>query len=158
MDSPHLIGEKIIIEVNESDIRVVQGFLENGAPIGPLTVQGDWAELPHSIRTRDEINSLMYRKVIFRTSGVSVFETFKRHLEANLEAAAASNKQDRRSASKLDRLRVEQAQGASEIENRALPVALQPPATPLTPKAPIPEREFLVPTSSLDLIELVKKL
>lgn len=158
MDSPHLVGEKIIIEVNESDIRVVQGFLENGAPIGPLTVQGDWAELPHSIRTRDEINSLMYRKVIFRTSGVSVFETFKRHLEANLEAAAASNKQDRRSASKLDRLRVEQSQGASEIENRALPVALQPPATPLTPKAPIPERELLVPTSSLDLIELVKKL
>ena len=158
MDSPDLVGENIIIEVNESDIRVLQGFLENGAPIGPLTVQGDWAELPHSIRTRDEINSLMYRKIIFRTSGVSIFETFTRHLEANLEAAAASNKQDRRSASKLDRLRVEQSRSASVIENSAPPVALQPPAPLLTPKAPIPEREFLVPTSSLDLIELVKKL
>ncbi|MFP3459067.1 hypothetical protein R0J89_22715, partial [Psychrobacter sp. SIMBA_152] len=31
MDSPDLVGGNIIIEVNESDIRVVQGFLENGA-------------------------------------------------------------------------------------------------------------------------------
>ena len=158
MDSPDLVGGKIIIEVNESDIRVVQGFLENGAPIGPLTVQGDWATLPHSLRTRDEINSLMNLKVIARTSGVSIFATFKRHLEAILEAAAASNKQDRKSASKLDRLRTEQSRSASEVENSAQPVAPQQPALPLTQKAPIPEREFLVPTSSLDLIELVKKL
>lgn len=158
MDSPDLVGKKIIIEVNESDIRVVQGFLENGAPIGPLTVQGDWAELPHSLRTRDEINSLMYRKVIFRTSGVNILATFERHLEAKLEAAAASNKQDRSLASKLDRLKSEQSRSASEVENSAQPVALPQPAPTLTPKAPIPEREFLVPPSSLDLIELVKKL
>ncbi|QXH59324.1 hypothetical protein [Pseudomonas azerbaijanorientalis] len=158
MDSSDLVGGKIIIEVNESDIRVVQGFLENGAPIGPLTVQGDWAELPHSLRTRDKINSLMFRKVIFRTSGVSIIATYKRHLEANLEAAAASNNQDRRSASELDRLRTEQSRSASEVANNAQHVALQQPAPPLTPQAPIPEREFLVPPSSLDLIELVKKL
>ncbi|MFP3677274.1 hypothetical protein SB725_09125 [Pseudomonas sp. SIMBA_041] len=158
MDSPDLVGGNIIIEVNESDIRVVQGFLENGAPIGPLTVQGDWAEFPHSLRTRDKINSLLCRKVIFRTSGVNICATYKRHLEAKLEAAAASNKQDRRSASELDRLRTEQSRSASEVENNAQPVAQQQPAPPLTPEAPIPEREFLVPPSSLDLIELVKKL
>jgi hypothetical protein len=100
----------------------------------------------------------MYLKVIARTSGVSIFATFKRHLEATLEAAAASNKQDRKSASKLDRLRTEQSRSASEVENSAQPVVPQQPALPLTPKSPIPEREFLVPPSSLDLIELVKKL
>lgn len=33
MDSPHLVGEKIIIEVNESNIRVVQGLIMTQKPI-----------------------------------------------------------------------------------------------------------------------------
>lgn len=33
MDSPHLVGEKIIIEVNESDIGVVQGLIMTQKPI-----------------------------------------------------------------------------------------------------------------------------
>jgi hypothetical protein len=159
IDSPELIGEKLIIEVNESDMRVVNAFLESGSPIGPLTVQGDWAIWPHSLKTRKEINSAIYKRTIVRTDGVSIVATYFLQLEANLEAAMVRNKQDRSSASKLDRLKSEQSRNSANNEHSAEAAALQAPAfPPVRDTTPVPDRDYLVPPNSLDLIELVKKL
>lgn len=159
--SPELIGEKVIIEVNELDIRVVEGFLANGSPIGPLTVQGTWAEIPHSLKTRDEINSLLSRRILVRISGECPVMTFKRHLEANLEAAATNNKQDTRSATKLDKLRSEQSQSTIQVEGSAQFAVSQesaPPSIEVNEVDEISDSDSLVTFEGLDLYELVEKL
>ncbi|MFJ4394584.1 hypothetical protein ACIPZG_05490 [Pseudomonas sp. NPDC089395] len=159
IDSPELIGKKLIIEVQDSDLRVVNAYLENGSPIGPLTVQGDWAEVPHSLRTRKEINSLIARKIIFRVKGVCIVTVYTRHLEANLDNAAARKRQDKKSGTTLDRVRFEQSQ--SSLDNESLverETQELPMSSPSAVATPIPKREYLVPPSDLDLLDLVKKL
>ncbi|WP_312817682.1 hypothetical protein [Pseudomonas sp.] len=155
--SPQLVGEPIIIKVNEVDIRVVDAYLKTGASIGPLTVQGDWAEHPHSLKVRDIINSLISRQILHRVTGECIVTTYFRYLEGNLKAAAKKNKQDPKSATKLDALRAENHIGihAEELKSHAAPQI-----EPDEPKkhASIPEREYIVPPGSIDLIELVKKL
>ncbi|WP_156747523.1 hypothetical protein [Pseudomonas sp. JY-Q] len=159
IDSPELIGKRLIIEVQESDLRVVNAYLENGSPIGPLTVQGDWAEMSHSLRTRKEINSLIARKIIFRVKGVCIVTVYTRYLEAKLNAAAERKKQDKNSAAKLGRVKSEQSQ--SSLENELVAegeVKEFPISSPSVAATSIPKREYLVALSDLDLLDLVKNL
>lgn len=159
VDSPALVGKTIFIEVNEFDIRVVDAFTEIGEPIGPLTAQGSWALEPHSLKTRNDVNSLIAQKIISRTEGDSLFDTYRRHLTATLVAAEKKNRQDRATASKLDRLNHEQSQLLSAAEFSEESTTQQAAALDIAPQAePAPSRDFLVPTSSLDLLDLVKKL
>lgn len=163
MENYQLIGKKIIIEVNESDIRVLEAFLENGAPIGPLTVQGDWAELPHSLRTRNEINSLLHLKTITRTQGECIVATYMRHLKVKLETAEEKSKHDVRSATTFARLKWEQSRGSAPEDNALSPdlqqvVHLPPDYEDGQEQEQEPLRGSLFSLDGLDAFELVKKL
>lgn len=63
----HLIGKKIIVEINEEDMRQVKAYLENGHPLGPLIAGGRWHRTKHSRTTRKAINRLLYRRILVLT-------------------------------------------------------------------------------------------
>lgn len=63
-DSGHLIGQQLIVEINEDDYRSVRAYLGNGAEIGILTAQGRWGKTKHSRTTRKLINRLVTQRII----------------------------------------------------------------------------------------------
>jgi hypothetical protein len=148
-----LIGQKIVIEVNESDIRVVHAFLLNGEPLGPLNVLGAWGKQPHSLRTRKTINALHYRKILKYVEGECPVDAYMRHL------AQKDSMRQRAAASELDRLIHEQARLSSTAPPIADDVVEQASSdVPALKAESSPNRDFLVPASTIDLFELVKKL
>ena len=60
----HLVGQALIVEIEEEDMRLVRAYLKNGAELGYLKAQGRWSFTKHSRRTRTAINSLASRRVI----------------------------------------------------------------------------------------------
>ena len=59
-----LIGKKIIVEIDEDDMRFVKAYLPNGAEIGFLKAGGRWYVTKHSRKTRRIINSLIANKTL----------------------------------------------------------------------------------------------
>lgn len=60
----NLIGESLLVEIDEDDMRQVKAFLKNGAELGFLTAKGRWSNSKHSRRTRKAINSLMSKRTL----------------------------------------------------------------------------------------------
>lgn len=59
-----LIGKKIVVEINEQDMRSVTAFLTSGESIGVLRAVGKWRRTPHNRQTRKAINSLVSRRLL----------------------------------------------------------------------------------------------
>jgi hypothetical protein len=62
--APGLIGKKLIIEVDEDDMRLCKAYLENGGELGILKAGGRWYLTKHSRKTRKIINSLITKKIL----------------------------------------------------------------------------------------------
>ena len=60
----NLIGQKILVEIDDDDFRQVKAYLPNGAELGFLTAKGRWSVTKHSRRTRKAINSLLAKRII----------------------------------------------------------------------------------------------
>lgn len=154
-DATDLIGKKILIHVNESDMRVVQAFYVTGEPLGPLKVQGAWDQRAHTRKVRKKINSLKRLKIISYLSGECPVDVYLRYLYAKAEKMRLAGKQDRSSASKIERLQHEISRPLPEIYQQS--DVLELPA-PMVPEEEIPRRAWTVSTSEVDLLELLKKL
>jgi hypothetical protein len=154
-EASNIIGQEIILEINESNIVVVHAFLTNGEPLGPLTVQGDWAETPHSRKTRKFINSLRYKGVISWVENENPLTALNVYLESEIRKKQAGGKSDRKSASELDRLRHEVARNANASVQPEENVPQQVPAFTADPE---PVREWVLPAQELDLFALIKKM
>ncbi len=99
----NLIGEKLLVEIDEDDMRQVKAYLKNGAELGFLTAKGRWSTSKHSRRTRKAINSLMSKRVLV----VSEFDDPVRAYLAHL-----SEQHKQRSTSPLPR---KQATNATRV-------------------------------------------
>jgi putative transposase len=66
--SAALIGRKLIVEIDEDDMRFVRAYLENGAELGNLKAGGRWWVTKHSRKTRKIINSLITKKLLVISS------------------------------------------------------------------------------------------
>ncbi|MCI2811312.1 hypothetical protein [Eoetvoesiella caeni] len=110
----NLIGEKLLVEIDEDDMRQVKAYLKNGAELGFLTAKGRWSTTKHSRRTRKAINSLMSKRVL----AISEFDDPVRVYLAHL-----SMQQKQRSTSPLPR---KQATNATRIAKEAsLPLEIR---------------------------------
>ncbi len=65
--SPDLIGKKITLIIDPSDVRLITAFLPNGAEFGVLAAQGAWSRSPHTLTMRKEILNLKNKKLIWYT-------------------------------------------------------------------------------------------
>jgi len=59
-----LVGQKLIVEINEEDMRFVNAYLNNGAELGFLKAGSRWGLTKHSRKTRKIINSLITKKIL----------------------------------------------------------------------------------------------
>ena len=59
-----LIGEKLTIVVDITDLRVLKAFLSNGEELGQLMVQGGWSQSAHDLKMRKSINQLVSQREI----------------------------------------------------------------------------------------------
>ena len=59
-----LIGEKLTLVVDITDLRVLKAFLSNGEELGQLMVQGSWSESAHDLKMRKSINQLVSQREI----------------------------------------------------------------------------------------------
>jgi hypothetical protein len=58
-DAWGLIGEKILIRIDENDLRVITAYTLKGCLLCKLIAIGKWADTRHDLRTRQAINSKM---------------------------------------------------------------------------------------------------
>lgn len=65
--SNDLVGAKLTLIIDTSDIRSVTVLLPNGAEFGILTAQGVWGRTPHTLEMRKAILNLKNRRLIHYT-------------------------------------------------------------------------------------------
>lgn len=63
----HLIGQQLVVLVDEEDMRQVTAYMTSGAELGVLKAKGKWARTRHSRRTRMAINGLIHRRILILT-------------------------------------------------------------------------------------------
>ena len=87
-----LIGQKIIVHIDNDDMRHVMAFLPDGQPLGALVAQSGWNRVPHSRQMRKLINRLRNNHELTRRPDEDWVEAFlanKTHQAATTAAAAA---------------------------------------------------------------------
>lgn len=78
--SAALIGRKLIVEIDEDDMRFVKAYLENGAELGNLKGGGRWWVTKHGRKTRKIINSLIAKKLLVISSFDDPIQTYMNYL------------------------------------------------------------------------------
>ncbi|MFZ6676200.1 hypothetical protein [Undibacterium sp. Xuan67W] len=63
-DNGLLLGMRLLVHIDEDDMRQVHVFLEDGSDLGILTALGKWSLTKHSRKTRRAINSLMSLRIL----------------------------------------------------------------------------------------------
>jgi hypothetical protein len=63
-ESAWLAGKKILVEVDEQDMRTVKAYWPDGSLMEVLTAIGKWARTKHSRKTRKAINSLITQRLL----------------------------------------------------------------------------------------------
>lgn len=113
--SGHLIGARLLLEVDEDDMRQVKAYLANGAELGVLKAHGKWGLTKHSRRTRKAINSLITKRLITVTTFDDPMQVYMQHL-ATRKGVKASPRPGPKQATEIVRVKKETGLEAREIE------------------------------------------
>jgi transposase InsO family protein len=89
-----ILGDYITLEINPADIRQINVFLDNGAPIGKITIKGKQIEKPISLKNTQLIKKYMKEKMLQSNNLGDVIDEFT----DDLKDKAITNK---RSATRL---------------------------------------------------------
>lgn len=82
-----LIGKKIVVEIDDEDMRQVRAYLPNGAEFGFLKASGRWSQTKHSRKTRKAINSLIHRRILVLSEFDDPVQTYLRYLSLPMKKA-----------------------------------------------------------------------
>lgn len=99
----NLIGEKLLVEIQEDDMRQVKAFLKNGSELGFLIAQGKWSITKHSRRDRKAINSLMSRRELIISEFDDPVVEYVKHLRKK-KKSSTSNRISKRDATNAARV------------------------------------------------------
>jgi len=125
--SGHLIGARLLLEVDEDDMRQVKAYLPNGAELGVLKAHGKWGITRHTRRTRKAINSLITKRLITITGFDDPMQVYMRHL-ATRKGTRPSAGPGPKQATEIVRVKKEAGQAAPTIQ--ATPPAREQPDVP----------------------------
>ncbi|MEG6520871.1 hypothetical protein [Desulfotomaculum sp. 1211_IL3151] len=106
--SAELIGSFLTLVVNVEDLRVIRAFLPDGSELGLLQANGKWGLVPHSLKTRKEINRLRDRKLIYFCNEDDPIEVYREYLVKKAKSTKSS-------CNKLERVRIEAKQIHSTV-------------------------------------------
>lgn len=127
--SPGMIGRRLVLHIDERDMRTVRAFLQDGAEIGVLKARGGWSLTPHSRDTRRMVNSLMDTGELQVARDVDPIVTFHAHLAAKAARDAATQKS---SAPKMSDAATKLARESKET---GIPMPTDPPTREPSPRA-----------------------
>lgn len=160
--STWLIGQTLTVEIDEADMRYVEAFFPDGAPLGTLTATGGWEKTKHSRRTRKAINKLVRVRMLIIAHSDDPVEAFIRYQEKKAQSLHASDEK----VVKTPKSR--QNAGAASAYKKALHESGEPlppskpaPATPTKPSTqplPDPTKSYnsVVPETALNIRNLFK--
>ncbi|WP_193615781.1 hypothetical protein [Massilia sp. YMA4] len=126
--SGHLIGSRLLLEIDEDDMRQVKAYLANGAELGVLKAHGKWGITKHSRRTRKVINSLITRRLITITTFDDPLQVYMKHLASSRKSARATPRPGPKQATEIVRVRKESGQDPRTIEAPQRGPAVDTPA------------------------------
>lgn len=106
-----LNGQKILIHIDEQDLRVVNAYFQDGTVIGPLRAAGLWGKTRHSRKTRQAINKLRSQRQLQLLESEDPVMKYLEY-QAQLISASKAGKKSA-AASELKRVRVEVEKGSS---------------------------------------------
>lgn len=146
----HLVGKKIVLVIDEDDMRQIKAYLPDGGELGVLKAMGKWGLTKHSRRTRKAINRLCHRRILVLSEFDDPVQAYLRLLSTTTKNKSVSAQ----NATELTRVSKEAgikprihtrapqrsltaAQGASISE------APQPPKPNSSSLAPVQERSVL---------------
>lgn len=75
-----LKGEKLIVEIDEDDMRQIKAFLSDGSCLGYLTAETRWNRTKHDRKTRRAINSLLTEKLLYGAHATDLVEAYLNYL------------------------------------------------------------------------------
>lgn len=150
-ESSWLAKQILTVLLDEDDMRVVEAYLPNGEPLGPLMAAGKWSRTKHSRETRKQINSLLADKIATIQEMQDPVEYYLNYLNNQLlVSSSASDKRDsKKTSTELNRLKQEleeEVQVTSEapgvdsdkkhpFETLPVPTSTSDPVKSLMPKA-----------------------
>jgi hypothetical protein len=88
----NLVGKQILIEIFEEDIRYLNAFTLQGESLGKLVAMGHWADMKHSLTTRQAINKLVSQRVVIIAQGQNPVQVYMEHLTTKNKAARKKSK------------------------------------------------------------------
>jgi putative transposase len=120
-DSGQLIGQKLVVDIDEEDMRQVKVYLSNGEELGFLQAHGNWAITKHSRKTRKAINSLLYRRLLILSEFDNPVLAYLRYLSTPKDEKRRQGKQvlPTRDATVATRV-AQEADARRRIENPAV--------------------------------------
>ena len=78
--SPRLIGTRVVVNIDEDDLRTVEAFAPGGASLGVLMASKRWRYTRHSRRTRRAINSLIQKRLLFEAEHPDIVRGYMQYL------------------------------------------------------------------------------
>ena len=124
--SGHLIGERLLLEIDHEDMRQVKAYLSNGAELGILKAHGKWGLTKHSRRTRKAINGLISKRMLVVTEFDDPMQVYMRHLAAQKKGKRSDAGPSPKQASEIVRIKKEANQPPGTIFAAPAPVAVAP--------------------------------
>jgi hypothetical protein len=137
----HLVGQSLILEIDNEDMRQVTAYLPNGAELGVLKAKGKWGFTKHSRRTRLAINSLLSKRVITVSEFDDPVQAYMRHI-----AQPAKSKKDKSLTPRQATQLVQLAKETGQPPRLPSPKSATPAATP--ERSATPARSRLMDTEN----------
>lgn len=104
----NLIGRSVTIYASSINLQTIEVSLDDGTSLGVLKCEPRWAETPHSLDVRREINRRV-NEGSFVSKGTDIVVGFKIHLEAESKAS-------KRGARWLSKIEIEQRQSSTSSD------------------------------------------
>lgn len=119
-------GEKVLIEVNPNDLRVVKMFRKDGTYFCDMIAEGEYGRIPHSLKTRQMANKA-------RNKRMKPDSIFNPDISLLTEELTERGKKDRRSRTKAATI-MREAKGELDTKEPAEIVSFTPALKNETPR------------------------
>ena len=124
-----LIGQKLIVEIDEDDMRFAKAYLSNGAELGFLKAGSRWGLSKHSRKTRKIINSLVTKKILVVSGFDDPIQTYMNFLSTQSKSKKKNEKKPILPSQATEATRVSKESG--------IPKIIKPNITELPPLVPL---------------------
>lgn len=125
--SAALIGRKLIVEIDEDDMRFVKAYLEDGSELGMLKAGGKWWVTKHSRKTRKIINSLISKRILIISSQDDPIQVYLKYLSTQNGGTKKKKKKVIQPAQATEAVRVSKESGIKNTvyppENNSFPIS-----------------------------------